>query len=142
VSRAARTLLVVCGTLSVALGALGAFLPLLPTTPFLLLAAVCYARGSERCHRWLLTNRLFGRYLRDYREGRGVSLRHKVAALALLWMTIGLAAWRVVPSWWGKVLLLGVAVGVTVHLVRMKTAKGQGDRWRPAQDGERGGGRS
>ena len=106
-----------------ALGAVGAFLPVLPTTPFLLLAAVCYARGSERCHRWLLTNRLFGRYIRDYREGRGVSLRHKVAALALLWLTIGYAVLRVVPAWWGRLLLLGVAVGVTVHIVTMRTAR-------------------
>jgi hypothetical protein len=135
-------LLVACGTVSVALGVLGVFLPVLPTTPFLLLAAVCYARGSERCHRWLLTNRLFGRYIRDYREGRGVSLRHKVAALALLWLTIGYAVLRVVPTWWGKLALLGIAIGVTVHLVRMRTAKGQADGWRPGQDGERGGGRS
>lgn len=126
-SRLARALLVACGTLSVALGVLGMFLPLLPTTPFLLLAAVCYARGSERCHRWLLHNRWFGRYIRDYREGRGVTLRHKLAALALLWLTIGFAAGRVVPVWWGKLLLLGIAVGVTVHLVRMKTAKRRGD---------------
>ncbi len=121
-SRLARALLVACGTLSVALGVLGMFLPLLPTTPFLLLAAACYARGSERCHHWLLHNRWFGHYIRDYREGRGVTLRHKVAALALLWPTIGFAAWRVVPVWWAKLLLLGIAVGVTVHLVRIKTA--------------------
>jgi hypothetical protein len=127
VSRVARALLVACGTLAVALGVLGMFLPLLPTTPFLLLAAACYARGSERCHRWLLHNRWFGRYIRDWREGRGVTLRHKVTALVLLWATIGFAAWRVVPAWWGKGLLLGIAVGVTVHLVRMKTAPARRD---------------
>ena len=110
-----------------ALGVLGMFLPLLPTTPFLLLAAACYARSSERCHHWLLHNRWFGRYIRDYREGRGVTLRHKLAALALLWLTIGFAAWRVVPAWWGKALLLAIAVGVTVHLVRMKTAPARRD---------------
>lgn len=126
-NRVVRGLLVACGTVCVALGVLGVFLPVLPTTPFLLLAAVCYARGSERCHRWLLTNRLFGRYIRDYREGRGVTLRHKVAALALLWLTIGYAAGWVVRTWWGKLLLLGVAVAVTVHLVRMKTAPARRD---------------
>jgi len=127
VSRLARALLVACGTLAVALGALGVFLPVLPTTPFLLLAAVCYARGSQRCHHWLLHNRLFGRYIRDYREGRGVTLRHKVVALALLWLTIGFAAGWVVPVWWGRLLLLGIAAGVTVHLVRMKTAGARRD---------------
>ena len=118
-----RALLVVCGTLAVALGVLGAFLPVLPTTPFLLLAAVCYARGSERCHHWLLHNRWCGRYIRDYREGRGVPLRQKVVTLALLWLTIGFAAGWAVSAWWLKLALLGIAVGVTVHLVRMKTAR-------------------
>jgi hypothetical protein len=133
-SRITRILLVACGTLAVALGVLGAFLPVLPTTPFLLLAAVCYAHGSERCHHWLLHNRWCGRYIRDYREGRGIPLRQKVVTIALLWLTIGLAAWRVVPAWWGRLLLLGIAVGVTVHLVRMKTAS----RDRRAGDGSGG----
>ena len=128
--RITRVLLVACGTLSVALGVLGAFLPVLPTTPFLLLAAVCYARGSQRCHRWLLTNRWCGRYIRDWREGYGIPLRQKVVTLALLWLTLGYAAGWVVPTWWGRLLLLGVAVGVTVHLVRMKTAR-RGGRERP-----------
>ena len=122
-SRVARALLVVCGTLAVALGVLGAFLPVLPTTPFLLLAAVCYARSSQRCHHWLLNNRWCGRYIRDYRAGGGLPLRQKVITLALLWLTIGFTAWRVTPVWWGRLLLIGIAVGVTVHLVRMKTTR-------------------
>jgi hypothetical protein len=129
VNRIARGALVVAGVLSVALGVLGAFLPLLPTTPFLLLAALCFARSSPRCHRWLLENRWCGRYIRDYREGRGLPLRQKLVTLALLWSTIGLAAWRVLPSWWGRLLLLVIAVGVTVHLLRLPTARpGAGDR--------------
>ena len=119
--RITRVLFVACGTLSVALGVLGAFLPVLPTTPFLLLAAVCYARLAAlpplAAH-----NRWCGRYIRDWREGRGIPLRQKVVTLALLWLTIGFAAWWVVSAWWPRLLLLGVAVGVTVHLVRMKTA--------------------
>jgi len=118
---AVRALLVVAGTLSVALGVLGMFLPLLPTTPFLLLAAVCYARSSARFYRWLVTNRWCGAYIRNYREGRGIPLAQKGLALALLWLTIGYAALRVVTAHGVRLLLLGIAAGVTVHLCRIKT---------------------
>lgn len=120
-SRVMRALLIAAGTLCVALATLGLFVPVLPTTPLLLLAAVCYARSSERFYRWLLTNRWFGAYIRNYREGRGIALWHKVVALALLWLTIGYAAGFVVFQWWLKAILLGIAVGVTVHLVKTKT---------------------
>ena len=118
-----RTLLVAGGTLCVALGILGIFLPVLPTTPFLLLAAFCYARSSNRFHHWLMTNRWFGEYIRNYREGRGIPLKQKVLTILLLWLTIGYAAWFVVPPWWAKVILLGIAAGVTLHLIRTKTFK-------------------
>ena len=121
--RLTRTLLIAGGTLCVALAVLGLFLPVLPTTPFLLLAAVCYARSSERFYHWLMTNRWFGAYIRNYREGRGIPLWHKVAAISLLWLTIGYAACVVVPQWWVKGILLGIAVAVTVHLLKTKTAK-------------------
>ncbi len=118
-----RILLIASGTFFVALGVLGMFLPVLPTTPFLLLAAVCYARSSERFYHWLLTNRWFGEYIRNYREGRGIPLKQKVLTLVLLWLTIGYAALFVVSLWWIKLILVGIAVGVTIHLVRMKTYK-------------------
>ncbi len=118
-----RILLIASGTFFVALGVLGLFLPVLPTTPFLLLAAVCYARSSERFYHWLLTNRWFGEYIRNYREGRGIPLKQKVLTISLLWLTIGYAAWFVVSPWWVKLILLGIAVGVTTHLIRMKTFK-------------------
>lgn len=125
-------LLVVGGTLCVALGALGLFLPLLPTTPFLLLAAVCYARSSRRLYRWLMTNRWCGGCLRNYREGRGLPLTHKVVTLCLLWLTIGYSAWCVVSLWWVKVLLLGIAAAVSIHLVTIGTYRpGEGSPgWR------------
>lgn len=117
---------VAAGTLAVILGAIGMFVPVLPTTPFLLLAAFCYARGSQRFHHWLLNNRWFGTYIKNYREGRGMTLRLKALTLAALWLTIGLTALYAVPVWWGRLLLFGVAVGVTAHLIRIKTCKTQG----------------
>lgn len=116
-----RGALIAVGSLAVALGTLGIFLPLLPTTPFLLLAAFCYARSSQRFYDWLLNNRWFGDYIRNYREGRGVALRHKVMALVLLWGTIGYSVWGVVGNAAIRLLLLGIAAGVTVHLLWIKT---------------------
>jgi len=118
-----RTLLIACSTLCVVLGAVGMFLPILPTTPFLLLAAVCYARSSRRFYHWLMTNRWCGEYIRNYREGRGIPLKQKVLMILLLWLTIGYAAWFVVSLWWLKLILFGIAVAVTIHLVGIKTLK-------------------
>jgi uncharacterized protein len=84
----------VAGTLAVLLGILGIFLPLLPTTPFLLLASWCFARGSERLHRWLLSHRLFGQYLRNFEAGRGIPLAAKIVATALLWSSLLMAMRR------------------------------------------------
>jgi uncharacterized protein len=126
-----RILLVAGGTLCVALGVLGIFMPVLPTTPFLLLAAFFYARSSDRFYHWLMTNRWFGDYIRNYREGRGIPLKQKVLTILLLWLTIGYAAWFVVPPWWAKAILLGIAAGVTLHLIRTKTFKPKADK--PAQ---------
>ncbi len=114
-------LLMICGTFCVAAGVLGMFLPILPTTPFLLLAAFCYARSSKRFYRWLLTNRWFGEYLRNYREGKGIPLRQKVLTLMLLWLTIGYTVLFVASLWWIKLILLGIAVGVTMHLGTIRT---------------------
>jgi len=120
-SRLTATLCVIAGTLLVGLGVVGMFLPVLPPTPFLLLAAICYARGSQRFYHWLLHNRWCGAYIRNYREGRGVTLRHKLVGLFFLWLTLGYAAGFVVQPWWGKALLGAVALGVTIHLLTIKT---------------------
>jgi uncharacterized protein len=98
-------------------------LSILPTTPFLLLAAACFARSSRRFFDWLLTNRFCGSYIRNYREGRGLPLRQKVLTILLLWITIGYTSWFVASAWWTQGLLLAVAVGVPVHLARTKTAE-------------------
>jgi uncharacterized membrane protein YbaN (DUF454 family) len=120
-TRMKKHLWVIGGTVCVGLGILGIFLPVLPTTPFLLLAAYCYAHGSDHFYNWLLNCSWFGGYIRNYREGRGIPLWQKLLALALLWLTIGFAIGFVVSTWWLKVLLLVVAVGVTVHLSKIKT---------------------
>lgn len=118
-----RRVLVVPGFLFVGLGVAGIFVPLLPTTPFLLLAAACFARSSERFYRWLLGNRWFGAYVRDYREGRGVPARVKIFSVALLWVVILLSATFAVSNLVVRVVLIAVAAAVTVHIVLIKPSK-------------------
>lgn len=115
--------LIGCGSVCVALGFIGIFLPILPTTPFLLLAAVCYARSSRRFYIWLITNRWCGTYIRNYREGRGITRRHKTITLLLLWATIGYSAGIVVTLWWVRLMLLCIALAVSLHVLTIKTCK-------------------
>jgi len=99
------------------------FLPLLPTTVFLLLAAWCFSRSSPRFHQWLLNNRVLGRYISAYHEGRGMSIRDKWITLATLWVGIGITAIFFVNVLWVRLLLLAIATGVTIHLVRLPTLR-------------------
>jgi uncharacterized protein len=115
-----RLLLIAAGTLCVILGTIGIFLPVMPTTPFLLLAAACYARSSERFYHWLLNNRFLGTYIRNYREGLGMTLRAKVFTLTTLWAGIGYSAY-IVDHLAIRLLLVVIASGVTIHLVSLPT---------------------
>jgi hypothetical protein len=121
--RFTRALLAAAGSISLGLGVAGVFLPLLPTTPLLLLAAACYVRSSERMSRWLLDHPHLGPYIRDYREGRGMPLRAKVTTLVVLWLTIGISVVFGVSAFWLRLLLVAIATAVTVHLLRMKTRR-------------------
>ena len=116
-----KAVLIFAGTVCVALGVLGMFLPLLPTTVFLLMAAYCYSRSSERFHDWLLNNRLCGSYIRNYKSGQGISMRQKVTTISILWVSIGVSIWLLGGKFWVTLLLLAIAIGVTLHLVLLKT---------------------
>jgi uncharacterized membrane protein YbaN (DUF454 family) len=120
-SRAIRICLVIGGIFFVAVGALGIILPLLPTTPFLVLAAICFARSSERFHHWLLCNRWFGSYIKNYREGKGISLRHKIIVLSLLILTIGYSCIFVLNHIVGRIILLLILVGISIHILTIPT---------------------
>ena len=119
-----RALWIGLGTLFVAIGALGVVLPLLPHTIFFLLAAACYARGSERAHTWLMTNRFFGRYLRNYSEHRGATPGTKAVTIAMLWIGLALSAWLLAPSpVWLNAILAAVGVGVTAYVLSLRTLR-------------------
>lgn len=117
-----RWLLLVAGTICLVLGAIGIVLPILPTTPFLLLSAACYLRSSERMHKWLLNNRWFGEYIKNYQAGRGIPIKTKLFALTVLWATILFSTFFIVDEILVvQVVLLVIAAGVTAHLVRIPT---------------------
>ena len=107
----------IAGVLAVALGILGIFLPLLPTTPFLLLASACFARGSKRLHRWLLSHRVFGEYLRNFEEGRGIPRKAKIVATVLLWLSLLGAMRRLDPL---GVQALMLAKGIAFSTFRLR----------------------
>lgn len=110
-----KTALIIIGVIAVVLAVLGLFLPLLPTTPFLLLASACFARGSDRMHRWLLNHGVFGAYLRSFEEGQGIPLRGKVVAISLLWVSMTVSI-TMVQHLALRALLAAIAVAVTVYL--------------------------
>jgi uncharacterized protein len=115
-----RAVLVVVGTLSLVLGIIGIFVPLLPTTPFLLLASACYLRGSERMHRWLLAQGRLGASIRRYEEGQGIPLRAKILAMVMMWPSLGVSAWLVGKPAVAAVLTM-VGLGVTIWIFRLPT---------------------
>ena len=116
-----KALLIFAGTLCVVLGVLGMFLPLLPTTVFLLLAAYCYSHSSEKFHNWLLDNRWCGAYIRNYKAGKGISLRQKASTILVLWASIIFSMWLLAAGFWLNLLMIAIALGVTMHLILLKT---------------------
>jgi uncharacterized membrane protein YbaN (DUF454 family) len=119
-----RFVLICIGTISVGLGLLGIFLPILPTTPFLLLAAACYTRSSQKFYCWLINNRWLGKYIKNYREKKGMPLKLKIYIISLLWITILASAIFFVDILVIRILLILIAIGVTIHISRIKTLKG------------------
>ena len=119
----ARMLLIAGGTFFAGLGILGVFIPVLPTTPFMLLAAACYAKSSKRLYHWLLNNRWFGSYIKNYREKKAAALRVKFITLGLLWITIGFSAMFLTESLILRIILIIVAIGVSIHLLALRTLR-------------------
>ena len=118
-----RRILIGAGTLSTGLGIIGVFVPILPTTPFLLLAAACYMRSSERFYQWLIDNRIFGAYVRNYIEGRGMPIKIKISTILLLWLTIGVTIAFAVENIVVRIVLICIAIGVTAHVALIKKRK-------------------
>lgn len=116
-----RWTLITLGLLATGLGVVGIFVPLLPTTPLLLLAAACFARSSERFHTWLVQHNHLGPIIGGYLDGGGIPLRAKRVAIILVWLTLPPSALLLVPTVWLKTLLILLAAGITWYLLRLPT---------------------
>jgi len=117
--RIKKTFLIVAGVVSIAIGGIGIFLPLLPTTPFVLLAAGCFAGSSPAMHRWLCRSRFFGEYIENYRTNAGVSKSIKIRAIVFLWAGLALSA-AAVHKPLVRVILAVVGICVSTHLLMIK----------------------
>ena len=117
-----KKLYLVLGWLSLVLGAIGVFLPLLPTTPFVLLSAFLFEKSSEKFHRLLLENKIFGKYIKDYTEKKGITYKNKIIAISV--MTLGMGkGFLSMQNIYGRVFLLIVYLVVFTHILKLKTLK-------------------
>ncbi len=120
-SSTARWFLLVFGFVAVALGVLGIFLPVLPTVPFLLLAAACFTRSSERFYSWLIDHAHLGPMIQPYLDGEGLKRSTKFKAITLVWISITISVLLLGDRFWVQVILITIALGVTVYLLRLPT---------------------
>jgi len=116
-------ILIFFGSFFLIIGIIGIFIPILPTTPFLLLSAACYARGSEKFYNWLINNKWLGEYIKNYQKGRGIPLNIKILAISLLWITIVFSTIVVVSNYLIQIILIIIAIAVTIHILTIKTMK-------------------
>lgn len=116
-----KYLLITAGFISLGLGVAGMVLPVLPTTPFLLLSAACFMRGSVRLYTWLMNHKVLGEYIRNFREHKAIPLSVKISSVSLLWITMLISIFFVVDALVLRLLLAAIAVGVTVHILHYNT---------------------
>ncbi len=126
--RLKKYVLIACGFLLLALGAVGIVIPVVPTTPFVLLAAGCFSASSPKAYQFLLRSRFFGPYIEHYRNGGGITKAAKARGIITLWVLLGISA-VFVKTFWVYLVLGAVGVGVTLHLLLIKT--------RPTKENER-----
>ena len=114
-----RLLFVVLGSIFLALGFIGVIVPGLPTTPFLLLSAACYVRSSKRLHYWLLNHKIFGKFIRDFKEKRSVPIKSKIISLLIMWSMISLSVFVFIDSLYikGGIVVLGIAGTAVILLI-------------------------
>lgn len=117
-----KYLLLFIGTLSLGLGIIGILLPVLPTTPFLLLSSFCYLRSSKRLYNWLIYHRIFGAYLYNYLIYKAVTRRTKIVALIFLWWGLTVPM-LLINLLYVRLFLSFIGIAVSVHLLMLKTIK-------------------
>jgi len=119
---ATRIALLICGWVFLAVGAIGVVFPVLPTVPFLIVAAACFVRSSERLHRWLVDHPVFGKDLANYLDGKGVRKRSKIIGIGAMWIGITISTVFFVPWLAADVVIIVITIIVTAHILRLPTA--------------------
>jgi uncharacterized protein len=117
----------ILGFTSLTLGIIGIVVPVLPTTPFLLLSSSFFLKSSKKLYHWLLNNKILGQYIKDFQEEKSISLTVKISSISLLWITISISAIFFVHILWLKLLLFAISIGVTIHILHYKTKKNKGN---------------
>ena len=117
-----KYLLAFFGLISLLLGIIGIFIPLLPTTPFLLLSAALFMKSSRRLYNWLINNKYLGKYLTNYIHHKTISKRAKISSISLLWIAILVSAVFFIENLLIKILLLLIAIAVTWHILSFKSS--------------------
>lgn len=116
-----RYLYISAGTLCVIIGAIGAFVPLLPTTPLLLLAAWLYVRSSDRLYNWLLNQKILGSYIRDFMEEKSIPKRAKIIALTMMWASMLFCIHFIAEQIWLKFILAIVTIAASLYIMSFKS---------------------
>lgn len=125
-SKFKKLVLIAIGIIALILAIIGIIIPLLPTTPFLLLSAACFLKGSDRMYQWLIKHKHFGNYIRNFREHKAIPLKTKVVAVSLLWVTILFSIIFIVQGTYLRILLAAIAIAVSVHILQFKTLNPNG----------------
>jgi uncharacterized membrane protein YbaN (DUF454 family) len=118
-----KILLTILGLISLGLGILGAFLPVLPTTPLLLLSAALFLRSNERLYEWLMNHPRLGTYISNFTKHKAIPLRIKVISITFLWLTLMYCAIFVTEILVLRLLFIAIAAGVTIHILSYKTLR-------------------
>lgn len=118
-----KYILITVGWISVAMGIIGIFVPVWPTTVFFIIAAWCFAKSSDRFYQWLINHPHFGKFIKDYRENRGMLLKSKIISIAMISIVIGTSAFFFTDKLWLRILLIAIAIGVIWHILSLNTIK-------------------
>lgn len=115
----------IVGSISLVAGIVGVFLPVVPTTPFVLLSAWCFFRSSEKLYEWVVSNETFGPTIENYQEGRGITQKTRIKAIVMMWLTITASVYFYISNLHLIAFLYLIAIGVSIYLYRLPTIEEQ-----------------
>lgn len=115
----------IAGFLLVTIGIIGIFLPLLPTTIFLILASACFVKSSPKANEWLRNHKILGIYLKNYNDKSGFTIKSKIFSIIFLWISISISGVLLTNEFYIRIILLVIAIGVTIHLLMIKTMRSE-----------------